>query len=68
MVFLSQLRPISLCNVAYKILTKTMANNRLKDIMPMVEAPNQNSFVLGRDYRQYNNLSGGIAFYATEKV
>ena len=33
-----QFRPISLCSVAYKVVTKIMAN-RLKMIMPKVIAP-----------------------------
>ena len=37
---ISQLRPISLCNVGYKIIIKTIAN-RLKDIMAQVVVPNQ---------------------------
>ena len=40
---LSQLRPIILCNVVYKVITKTMMN-RLKQIMSSVIAPNQCSF------------------------
>ena len=44
---ISQFKPISLYNVSYKIITKTMAN-RLKEIMKVVIAPNQSSFVLGR--------------------
>jgi hypothetical protein len=36
--FVSQFRPISLCNVAYKIITKIMVN-RLKKIIPQVVSP-----------------------------
>ena len=42
-----QFRPISLCNVSYKIITKTMANS-LKEIMQAVIAPNHSSFVSGK--------------------
>lgn len=43
----NQFRPISLCNVSYKIITKTMTN-RLKEMMKEVVGPNQSSFVPGR--------------------
>ena len=35
----SQLRPINLCNVSYKIITKAMAN-RLKTMLPYIVSPN----------------------------
>ena len=41
---LSHLHPISLCNMTYKTITKSMAN-MLKEIMPKGLAPNQSSFV-----------------------
>ena len=44
---LSHLRPISLYNFGYKVITKTMTN-RLKEIMASVTSPNQSSFVPGR--------------------
>ncbi|XVF74117.1 hypothetical protein PTKIN_Ptkin13bG0034500 [Pterospermum kingtungense] len=43
----NQLRPISLCNVCYKVITKAMTN-RLKKILPEVIGPYQSSFVPGR--------------------
>lgn len=43
----TQLRPISLCNVAYKVITKAITN-RIKRFLPGIIGPNQSRFVSGR--------------------
>ncbi|CAN1222018.1 LINE-1 retrotransposable element ORF2 protein [Linum grandiflorum] len=44
---MSQFRPISLCSVIYKALTKCLAN-RIRGLMKKLIGVNQTSFVLGR--------------------
>ncbi|CAL1383611.1 unnamed protein product [Linum trigynum] len=45
---MSQFRPISMCNVSYKVVAKILAN-KLKPLMPILVQKNQSSFIPNRD-------------------
>lgn len=59
---MSQLRPISLCNVIFRILSKVMAN-RLKAFLSMIISQTQGAFIPGRNIADNTILASEIAHY-----
>ena len=44
---MSDLKPIALCKIVYKIIAKVIAN-RLKTILPSIISDNQSAFIPGK--------------------
>lgn len=66
MTNMTQLRPISLCNVLYKIGVKVLAN-RLKIFLPQIISPWQSAFVLGRIISDNSLVAAKVAHFLHNK-
>lgn len=63
---MSHLRPISLCNVLYKIGVKVLAN-RLKIILAQIISPWQSAFVPGRIISDNSLVAAEVAHFLHNK-
>ena len=63
---MSDLRPISLCNVIYKIMAKAVAN-RLRIIIPSIISNTQSAFIHGRSITDNAMIAFEIGHYLKRK-
>lgn len=59
-------RPISLCNVVYRIISKVQAN-KIKDLMPQLITEFQNAFVKGRNISDNIILAGEMMHHLNKQ-
>lgn len=60
-------RPIGLCNMVYRLITKVIAN-RIKPVLDGLIHPSQTSFVPGRNSQENVVIAKEMAFFFKKKV